>query len=197
CGASAVSLHCPAGHRIGSLERRHLDLWKRLVCRRWRTVGRKLPRGLALDETLARLQPRPALLVRRHEIDKEMQRLDPPDPVRALFIAVLVHAIAPFGMLLVLPQHALIAPSRSRAAAIGGYVDRRLQRDPFVELPVDQPFLPAMEPAQILLDPLAARIDAVDPDLDRPVIGEQVRRLAPQAPVDIIAEGALQLLDRA
>jgi hypothetical protein len=45
--------------------------------------------------------------------------------------------------------------SRQRAVALSPVVgdgDRRLQRDPFVELAVDQPFLPAVEPAQVLAD---------------------------------------------
>jgi hypothetical protein len=100
-------------------------------------------------------------------------------------------------MFLVLPEHALVAPARRGAAAVARNEDRRLQRHPLVELAVNQAFLAAVEALEILPDARLAGINAVDADLDRPVIGKQVRSLAPQAPVHVVTEGALQLLDSA
>src|SRR5690606_39014198 len=128
------------------LESGHLHGRKRLIGRGRPAIGRVCARSVAARQSLSRFQPRPALLVRGDEIDIEMQRTDAPDAVRALFISVLVNAIAPFGMLLVLAQHAVVAPPRSRTAPVLCDIYRGLERDPFVELAVDQPFLPAMEP---------------------------------------------------
>src|SRR5690606_21477803 len=143
-----------------------------------------------------RLQPRPALLVRRHEVHEKMQGLDLPDAVLP-HVRVLIDAVAPFGVLLVLAEHAVVAPPRRGAPAVLADEDRRLQCDPLVELAVDQPFLAAVKPLQILADALLADVDAIDPDLDRAVVGEEVRRFAPEAAVDVEPKGPLQLLDGA
>ena len=74
---------------------------------------------------------------------------------------------------------------------------KRLQRDPFVELAVNQPLLPAVQAPEVFGDPLAPDVDPVEADLDRAVVGEQVGGVAPQPAVDVVAEGALEFLDRA
>src|SRR5690606_32689435 len=163
---------------------------------RRRAVRRVGLRGLAPHEPLARLEPRPAPLVRRDEVHVEMHGLDLPDAVFP-HVRVLVDAVAPFGMLLVLAEHAVVAPPRRRAPAVLRDEDRRLQRQPFVELAVDQAFLAAVKTLEIFADPLLADVDAVEADLDGAVVGEQVRRLAPEAAVDVEPESPLQLLDGA
>src|SRR5690606_6851824 len=96
---SADSLYWHAGDRVKRLERRHVHVGKGRVGGGRAAVRRKLLRRLAPCQTFARLEARPALLVRRHEIDVEVQRLDLPDAVLA-DVRVLVDAVAPFGMLL-------------------------------------------------------------------------------------------------
>src|SRR5690606_17966940 len=125
-----------------------------------------------------------------------VQRLAIPAAV-LLHVRVLVDAVAPLGVLLVLPEHAVVAPARRRALAVLGDEDRGLQRDPFVELAVDQALLPAMEPLQILANALLADVHPVEPELDRAVVGEKIRGFAPEAAIDVETECALQLLDGA
>src|SRR3546814_10575335 len=64
-------------------------------------------------------------------------------------VRVLVNAVAPFGVLFVLAEHAEVAPAGGGALSVLGHGDRRLERDPFVELAVDQPFLPTVEALHI------------------------------------------------
>src|SRR5690606_38975965 len=126
----------------------------------------------------------------------EAQRLDLPDAI-FLHVAVLIDAIAPFGVLLVLAEHSVVAPAGGGAHAVTRHVDRRLEREPFVELAVDQPFLPAVETLEVFADAILADIDPVDAELERAVRGEEIRRLAPPPAVDVETDRALHLLDRA
>src|SRR5690606_5317211 len=196
CG-SWVDPHFAARHRVGRLKRRNLDRRERLIGLGRGAIRRVSDGRLAPRQPLARLQPRPALFVRGDEIDVEMQRLDTPDAVGALLVRVLIYAVAPFGVLFVLAEHAEIAPAGGGALPVLRHGNRRLERDPFVELTVDQPLLPAVKPLQVFADAFLAGVDAIDPDLDRAVIGEQVGGFAPQAAIDVVAERALELLDSA
>ena len=54
-----------------------------------------------------------------------------------------------------------------------------------------------MQAPQVFLDAGFADIDAVESDLDGALIAEEIRRFAPEAPIDVVTEGALQLLDGA
>ncbi len=98
-------------------------------------------------------------------------------------------------MLLVLAEHAVIAPARRGTVAVARDGNGRLKLHPFVELAVDQAFLSAVEAHKVFADPRLADIHTVDANLDRAVIGEQVCCFAPQAAIDVVAEGLLQLLD--
>jgi hypothetical protein len=82
-------------------------------------------------------------------------------------------------MFLVLAEHTVIAPARRGAATVSRNEDRRLQRQPFVELAVNQTFLSAVKSLEVFADPRLADVDSVGANLDRAVIGEQVCSLAP------------------
>src|SRR5690606_14176869 len=101
------------------------------------------------------------------------------------------------GVLLVLTEHAVIAPTGGGAHTVAGDRDRRLQRHPCVQLAVDQPFLSTVQALQVFANALLADVDPIAAELDRPVIGKQIGRLAPKPAIDVESERALQLLDGA
>src|SRR5262245_15025046 len=53
----------------------------------------------------------------------------------------------------------------------------------------------AADRTQVLADARLADINAVEADLDRAVVGEQIRGLFPQAAIGVVAVGGLQPLD--
>ena len=90
-------------------------------------------------------------------------------------------------------EHGQVAPAALGAQAVGGDVDLGLQLQVFVELAVGQARLALALALQILADAGLADIDPVRAVFERGALGEQVGRLVPQAAVDIVAVGALQL----
>src|SRR5207245_2329131 len=109
-------LHRLAGNRIARLEGWHLGRGKRSVGGAGGPVGRVCFRSFARHQSLAQLEPRPALFVGRDEVDVEVERADAPDAVGALRIGILIDPVAPFGVLLVLAEHAQVAPAAGRAS---------------------------------------------------------------------------------
>src|SRR5690606_18585038 len=107
------------------LERGYVDLREGPVARRRTAVRRERLGGFARLQSVARLEAGPALLVRRDEIDVQMQRVDLPDAVLP-HVSVLVDAVAPLGMLLVLAEHPMVAPARCGTSAVLGDEDRGL-----------------------------------------------------------------------
>src|SRR5690606_40478644 len=97
------------------------------------------------------------------------------------------------GVLLVLTEHAVIAPTGGGAHTVAGDRNRRLQRHPFVQLAVDQPFLSTVQALQVFANALLADVDSVAAELDRPVIDKQIGRLAPKPAIDVESERALEL----
>ncbi len=64
-----------------------------------------------------------------------------------------------------------------------------------VELARTATLVAAAERLEILANALFADVHAIEGDLDRAVVGEQIRDLVPQAAVEVVAVGVLQALD--
>src|SRR5690606_33963232 len=158
--SSRASRDRTAGHRMSRLKLRRLHRGERRVGRRRRAVGWEVFRSFALHQPFAIAESGPAFLVRRDEVDVEAEQLDLPDAV-FLDVSVLVDAVAPFGVLLVLAEHAVIAPAGGGRHAVIGDGDRGLKRHPLVELAVDQAFLAAVEALEVFADAILAGIDPI------------------------------------
>lgn len=111
-----------------------------------------------------------------------------------LDVGVLVLADAPDAVGARLREHDHALPAPGRGLAVGRDGDDRLQQHVVVEIAAAEPF--GAEQQHRAADPLASDVDAHLAVLEGAVGGKQVGRLAPQALVEVIAVGRLQLLDR-
>ncbi len=127
-----------------------------------------------------------------------MERLDLPDAV-VLDVLVDVRAFAPGCTVARRAQLAgenHVAPGCFRCQPIGCDRDVGHQLHVLVEASRSQPGMRASQGTEVFAHPLLAHVHAVEADLDGAVRGKQVRGLIPQAPIEVIAVGALQSLDR-
>ncbi len=176
------------GHRIAVVEGRDMRLRVDLVRLSWRPVrGDHRAGGRHRLGILA-----PTLVVVRDEGGIKVERPELPDST-LLHERVLVHALHPPALLVIDAGHVQLAAPRPCRQAVRRDVDDRLQLDVVVHTAELESLgtLQAKEGAHMAL----AHIDAGKAGLDRAVVHEQIGRLVPQSPIDVVAVDALQVLD--
>src|SRR5690606_19260156 len=122
------------------------------------------------------------------EVDHAVQAGDAPATVLA-DIAVLVGRLAPTALVAEPADHHQRAPAAPGGARLAVDVQHRLQ----LHVVVERAMAVGRQVAQVFAYPLAADEDAPPGDLERAFAREQVRCLVPQALVDVVAVGALQV----
>src|SRR5690606_15330930 len=94
------------------------------------------------------------------------------------------------------PEKEKPAPAGLRRAAVLRDGHDRHQLHVLVELALGEPGLAAAERVKVFADAFLADVDAVEPDLDRAVLREEVGGLVPETEVDVVAECTLKTLYR-
>ena len=134
-----------------------------------------------------------AQVVIGHGLHVEVQVADLPDPAFLdVGVFILPHAPNAVGPRLREHDHAL--PACQGRTPVGRHCDDRLQLHVVVEPALSEPFRP--EQQQRPADAVLADIDAALAVFEGAIGRKEIGRLAPQALVEVVAPGCLQLLDR-
>src|SRR5690606_29108969 len=128
------------------------------------------------------------LIVLSIEVDDAVERRNPPLAVLA-DVFVLVGRLAPAAFLTEPAYHHQRTPAPFGRASLAVDVQHGLQLHVIVERAVTI----GREPMKIAAHPLSPDVDAAAGDLEGASAREKVRCLVPQALVDIVAVGALEV----